>query len=658
MTMRYFDVIKVADNYFTRNAPQAIQKVNRWPTESRVVLGEGNESYVIGKCARATFYSKKQIPESNPPDARSHWIFKMGNAVEDAFKEAWKGSGILIHSNYKFYDPDTNISGEIDAMLQDPVTKELVGIEVKSFYGEWAAKEICGGWNWKSRSAEVTLEGLPKTDHFLQALIYLEYWQSDKVTHKIPYWKLVYLGRDHCARRDFDIYLHHEGNKTYPKIITHVFNKKNELQRLERVIYDYSMEDIHTHSQTPYVYLEKNILPPRDYQYYYTDDYAKFMFDTNNLSKTKYDKHLKGDKTGDWQCIAENTLVNTYNGWVPIEEIKDGDLVRTSERWGTVTHTKTDKKKVITLKPYILMDFDCTPDHPIMVTDKNFGNTSYKDASKLTSKDWLVYPIDREIHNRNPLSDDELFLLANFITEGSFHYNEDGNCYKLDFTYNVNERNTAERIVRICKKKFDANSLIRVVEDNRYDKTHTYLTIKVYSKKLVNWIESFIIGRYSYTKKFNSIISHMHPDQQLILYKYMLKQDGAILNMRGSEVENYSTTSQVLALQVQHFLLRNNIIASIVFQKGKKATFGNRVYDSKPLYHVRYFTSSSTNNRKGIIKDDNLYVMVNKVKDYGITTNVYDLSVDREEHNFMTQGGLVHNCRYCSWRDVCYQEKS
>ena len=104
---------------------------------------------------------------------------------------------------------------------------------------------------------------------------------------------------------------------------------------------------------------------------------------------------------------------------------------------------------------------------------------------------FVCMPIDNSVSGS--LSEEEILCLANFITEGNYHKNEDGNVYKCGFTYNVNEMATA-LAVGIAAKSLGATSYkIKTYVDVRGGKERKSLQLKVYGVEFVRFLKKYII---------------------------------------------------------------------------------------------------------------------------------------------------------------------
>lgn len=236
---------------------------------------------VSGACLRQSWYRYMGVEGAKDNTAYSEWIFALGKAVEEILVEQWKMMGCWVANNVKFYDLERNLSGEIDVVISDPDNK-LVTVEVKSFYGYMATKEICGS------PKQV---GKPKISQLLQTLIYVD---MCKKYHIADYAKMIYYARDSAARAEFDIDLVEQNGVHYPTI--------NGV-----IDYRFTLEDIYKRYEQLQYYLDTKQLPPRDYELVYSPEKMKQLGQTGQLSKTVWEAFQKNPKrkdaqAGDWEC--------------------------------------------------------------------------------------------------------------------------------------------------------------------------------------------------------------------------------------------------------------------------------------------------------------------------------------------------------------------
>ena len=600
---------------------------------SCVVKDEYDEETITGKCLRASFWAFKSIKKSNPMNARGKRICSVGSMVERWEVDRYKEMGIWRGNNVKFQNKDSDISGEVDAFVYDEKGDEVIGVEIKSGYGYQFQSKVIGKPGRK---------GNPKLDHLMQVMLYMDYFRDTRL------FKLVYVDRGNAARCEFDITIDKKDGGV--KVDGKRFQKE---LTIPSILHRFNILKDH---------LDNDSLPVRDYQLQYTDERVQFLHDSKRLNKAQERQYEKEQKVelGDWRCIAKGTKILTNNGWIQIEDVNPTMKVMTRNGLKPVKRVRKTKEnaEVVTVKPYLLSDYKATRDHKILIgtsnsyhrlRDKINDNIKFTEIQDIdTSKiNFLCMPIDNTVSG--DLSDEEILCLSNFITEGSYHKNEDNNVYKCQFTYNVNERATA-LAVGIAAKLLGATSFkIKTYVDIRSGKEQKSLQLKVYGVEFIRFLKKYIKGYYSYDKSFSEKILTLPLEKQEILLDRMVVQDGAMLNMRDSLCWNYSTTSKQLALQVQQIMFRLNRVASIVKQKGGNVCFDK--YISRDCYHVRWFPKA--NKHRGFFVDDMFFARLNSIQE-SENIDVYDIEVN-DIHEYVTEGGLVHNCSYCDYKDYCWK---
>ena len=270
--MSSFDLIAATNLHMTRARFPSTREVHYYPSSASAVV----DGKVYGTCLRNSwYYLQKDIPRT-PTQPSAQWAAKLGLLVEDLLLDNWKEMGIWVADHVKWYDKERNVSGELDAIIIDPDGNQLV-VEVKTFWGYYATKEICGN---------TRQQGKPKREHLMQTSLYLDHFRS----HGLPNAKLMYYARDSANRAEFDVTLVDENGLTYP-VINGV---------VDRTL---SMQDIYARYQELDEHLKNKIEPARDYVLEYDDATLQNMWDSKELSKTRYDAwQKKGERPGDWNC--------------------------------------------------------------------------------------------------------------------------------------------------------------------------------------------------------------------------------------------------------------------------------------------------------------------------------------------------------------------
>ena len=287
-----FNLIKATDEWMCRKQFHLPRNKSFYPSEASVKWTDmhGIER-TAGACMRAVWYRLTGKGISSGTSPYSEWIFALGKAVEEILVEQWKQMGILVANNVKFFDPERNISGEVDVVLKDPNTGKIFVGEVKSFYSYAATKQICGN------AQQV---GQPKTSQLLQALIYTDLGRK---LNLFDYVKLVYYARDSANRAEFDITLFDNKGDLYPVInglTDHRFHMENIYERYSELAW----------------HINKNIMPAQDYQSVWSSERVEQMNSINEVAKTTYAKWKKNPKSnpiGDWMCSYCNFFKQCAN---------------------------------------------------------------------------------------------------------------------------------------------------------------------------------------------------------------------------------------------------------------------------------------------------------------------------------------------------------
>ena len=276
-----YDLFEHLDEHVTRPKFKAPREQRFYPSEASVVtLDKHGDKVIHGGCMRAAYFrcSSHEF-ERLPNSARSELIFKQGIGVEKILVDLWKEMGIWVDNNVKFLDKEHGISGELDGILMEP-DGTVYGVEVKSFYGYFAEKEIFG-----NRS----VKGFPKMGHLLQTLIYLNFFKE-----RLPYFRIVYFARDSVKRRTFKVELHQEGDLIYPMV-------EGEVVR------SFTVNDIYKRYAELKEFLDNDIIPPNDFELHYSSEKIEDFYMKGKVAKTKYAKWQQGklgpnEQIGDWNC--------------------------------------------------------------------------------------------------------------------------------------------------------------------------------------------------------------------------------------------------------------------------------------------------------------------------------------------------------------------
>jgi CRISPR/Cas system-associated exonuclease Cas4 (RecB family) len=217
---------------------------------------------------------------------------EMGKAAEERLKNNWMQMGILEDYHARFQNPEYKISGEIDCIIRAPEDGQLFGVEIKSFYGYYASKEIEG-----NRSQA----GRPKFSHLLQTLIY-----AYELRNIVNYFELFYVERGDGGYKSFKISVApdelEDGTIVYRPYIDNV------------LVTSFTMTDVYDRYALALHCIEAEQIPDKEFELYYSNDRIEEEHTAGRLSDSKYDdfKHVhkktgkvtyhESKRPGDWNC--------------------------------------------------------------------------------------------------------------------------------------------------------------------------------------------------------------------------------------------------------------------------------------------------------------------------------------------------------------------
>jgi len=223
------------------------------------------------------------------------------------------------------------------------------------------------------------------------------------------------------------------------------------------------------------------------------------------------------------------------------------------------------RKEVFELKTRSGRKIKASSNHPFLKLE------GWKKLEELKVGDYIALPRNLSVQKfKNPLSEEELILLAHLLGDGCilpkqpFHYT---NAYKENI----------EIVERITEELFNIKSKT-VKQKNWY---HLYLPspYRLSRKKhhpITNWFKKLGIGLVrSWKKQIPGAVFQCDNKYIALFLKHLWSTDGNLswkhMPGRKSQTEiYYSTSSEILAEQVQHLLLRLGIWSSLRVIPSKK----------------------------------------------------------------------------------------
>jgi len=297
-----FSLIAEEDNAVLSEVHRSFDKRRQglYPSEASVSYMDGNRKIVIGTCNRSVWYRTNEIPKTNPGGIKLYQTGRIGKELEKMQVRLWKELGLWIANNIKFFNKDLVLSGELDAIVKNPMTGKLMGIEMKTHYEYPARKQIYGAK--KEKGTGRFIAGQPKDNHFLQALLYA--WEYRDVLDEF---RLFYFERGTGERVEFRIGSAKRNDGQHQCYWEQIPGRYWNAFQEGKVLQPYTIEDLHKRYKDLIKVLRKKEMPERDFEITWDKETIEYKYSQGKVSKTNYDKWVKNpslqsNQVGDWQC--------------------------------------------------------------------------------------------------------------------------------------------------------------------------------------------------------------------------------------------------------------------------------------------------------------------------------------------------------------------
>lgn len=296
-----FSLIEEEDNFVRTEKNWSIRRPGLHPSSASVAYNDNGRRVVLGKCMRASWYSALGVKKDpGGPKIGLLMTAHQGKWSETGMIDKWKKMGLWIANNIKFFNKDYALSGEMDLILMNPMTKKPFGLEMKTYYGYPAGRSILGVQREKDSGRR--LNGRPKDEHFLQALLYA--WEYRE---RLDEYRLYYLERGDGVRVEFRVGFETQPDGTHLCYWEQIPGKYWNSYEEGKVYQKYTIEDIYDRYTILLKKLQTKELPPGEFSLVWDSDTVEQKNLDGEISKTNYTKwkknpNLKSNQLGDWQC--------------------------------------------------------------------------------------------------------------------------------------------------------------------------------------------------------------------------------------------------------------------------------------------------------------------------------------------------------------------
>ena len=373
-------------------------------------------------------------------------------------------------------------------------------------------------------------------------------------------------------------------------------------------------------------------------------------------------------------CVDSSTSVVTNPGLVAISELSVGDRVLTHRgdykpitRVWDMRYTGPMYKIYVYGKPDPLI---CTADHQILAVSRPISTKEDRRLLRVTAPLAMMKPINLKegdyvvssiVKKVEPIlkfekevpmyrggvrkkklelsADRDLFrLIGYYLAEGSCSGGR-----TVHFDFNKNERKTfVADCVSLIQKFFNKECAIRPNGENG-------IRLTINSALSEDFFSQF--GKGAQNKKLPDWVFFAEPDKQLELVKGEWQGDGCRVKQPRQRYLNITTTSKVLAFQLQTIYARLGIVATIDSEHSPDRmrsyhvnVFGEWAVKTAKMWGIELDYRPTKHVSKFLIDTDYVYLPIRKigvenVEDY----RVMDVTVEGD-HTFSPAGIVTSNC--------------
>lgn len=323
--------------------------------------------------------------------------------------------------------------------------------------------------------------------------------------------------------------------------------------------------------------------------------------------------------TYSFPCVPKGTMIYTINGYKPIEEIKEDELVLThNNRFKKVVKTMNRvSSHIYHIKAIGINDLKITGEHPLYVyRDNKFQWIKTKDL-KLTDK------LSMNVNTNSidvDLTNEEMWLLGRYVADGNINkytYNS------IDFAISFKkEGEFLNNIPNDYKPRF------KKVIKSCYD-------YRIADKRLKDLCMQF--GNGAKNKKVPQWVLDLPKEKLQYFFDGYISGDGHIRERCNSKQIMFSTVSEELFLSMQQIIakLYGCICSCYVRKDNRKETYND-------TYNCQFNIVGKRLWQEKI--EDKIIFKINSIDYEEKPIEVYNLEID-EDNSYTTNNVIVHNCQ-------------
>ena len=348
-------------------------------------------------------------------------------------------------------------------------------------------------------------------------------------------------------------------------------------------------------------------------------------------------------------CFAKGTLITTYRGLIPIEDVVKGDYVLTHKnRYKKVlTPMVKNNSGIYKLKiqgsnvtyateehPYYVREMKRAWNKDIKKVERVFSDPVWKNVKDLKRGDFIGFAKNEKSLNSQNLTKEECWLIGRYIADGYLRNDK-----------RKNRINSYYYQVIYCVGKHKIDDFYKNVKEYYVGKSEerTAFKCKISSKRLVELCRQ--CGRGAENKKIPQFILDLPVDLLKIFMEGYLSGDGSCKN----ETYQATSVSKVLIYQLGQVVIKAyNTPYSISFYERPPITvIEGRTVNQKDTWTIR-FSKEIKKQNQGVYLDGQLWMPVKEIEFCPERKEmVYNMEVE-DDNSYVANNCIVHNCQSLS----------
>lgn len=334
-------------------------------------------------------------------------------------------------------------------------------------------------------------------------------------------------------------------------------------------------------------------------------------------------------------CFPAGTLILTYEGYRPIEEVGVGELVLTHKgRWRQVTATMESVKDTVLLEGRGHPSLEISTEHPVYVRRSKQHDPEWIKVSDLSVPSyWATPKVAEPITVPSTPKIDGIrrlwWIVGRYLADG----------------WSRIRRTNSEMVLSIGKQK--AGSVREILADTGIKwgerETATAIQFTCYRAGLVTWLRTHF-GHLSHGKTIPGWCTSLPIDCRQELLDGYFAGDG----WRGGNLNEANTVSKFLAFGLRLLVESLGFPTSLYSAINDDTTIDGRIIHSdRIIYKVKWRESIDTKHVQHIEDDLHRWYRLRKIHAGRRSVKVFNLSVDEDE-SYVAEGVVTHNCKHFS----------